>query len=156
MSDHKALIRWQYAGTDFIKGQYSREHAWVFDGGVTVAASPSPTVVPAPWSNPANVDPEEAFVASVASCHMLTFLHLASRAKFTIEQYTDHAVGVMTKNERGTPWISKITLRPVIVYGAGGAPDAAQTQQLHHRAHEQCFIANSIKTEVIVASAEQA
>lgn len=155
MSDHKALIRWKFAGADFIKGQYSREHEWAFDGGITVAASPSPAVVPAPWSNPANVDPEEAFVASVASCHMLTFLHLASRAKFTIEQYTDHAAGRMTKNERGVPWISNITLRPVIVYGAGGAPDAAQERQLHHHAHEQCFIANSIKTEVVVVSAAQ-
>jgi organic hydroperoxide reductase OsmC/OhrA len=153
MSEHKAVVRWKFSSGDFIRGRYSREHEWVFDGGVTVPASPSPSVVPAPYSNAAHVDPEEAFVASVSSCHMLTFLYLAARAKIAIESYSDDAVGLVSKNEHGHPWISKITLRPVIVYSAGAAPDAQQLQQLHHQAHEQCFIANSIKTEVVVDAA---
>src|ERR1051326_4236054 len=103
MSEHKATIRWQRSGPDFLKGQYSREHTWAFDGGVTVAASPSPSVVLAPWSNPACVDPEEAFVAAIASCHMLTFLWLASKQGFQVDRYDDEAVGMMTKNDSGVP-----------------------------------------------------
>jgi organic hydroperoxide reductase OsmC/OhrA len=150
MSEHHAVVRWKFSEGDFIKGKYSREHTWAFDGGLTVPASPSPSVVPAPYSNAAHVDPEEALVASVSSCHMLTFLYLASRAKLTIESYTDEAVGIVTKNDNGNPWISKITLRPQIVYGAGAAPSAEQLAALHHQAHEQCFIANSVKTEIVV------
>src|SRR5881628_3028241 len=101
MSEHKAIIRWSYHGSDFLKGKYSREHTWTFDAGLTVAASPAPSSVPAPYSNPANVDPEEAFVASVSSCHMLTFLFLAARAGFEVVSYRDEAVGTMTKNEKG-------------------------------------------------------
>src|SRR4051812_42090310 len=100
MSEHKATIRWSLNGPDFLKGKYSREHTWTFDGGVTVPASSSPSVVPAPWSNPANVDPEESFVASISSCHMLTFVWLASREGFQTDSYEDEAVGLMTKNER--------------------------------------------------------
>ena len=118
-----------------------------------MAASPSPAVVPVPWSNPANVDPEEAFVAAVASCHMLTFLFLAAKAGYEIDAYRDEAVGVMTKNERVVPWVSLITLRPAISYGGDKRPAAAEEVELHHRAHEQCFIANSIKTEVRVETA---
>jgi len=153
MADHKATIVWQRSGPDFLKGRYSREHTWSFDGGVTVPASPAPSVVPVPWSNPAHVDPEEAFVASVASCHMLTFLFLAARAGYEVESYRDEAVGIMTKNERGVPWVSLITLRPVIGYAGEKRPDAAAVADLHHRAHEQCFIANSVKTEVKVEAA---
>jgi organic hydroperoxide reductase OsmC/OhrA len=150
MSGHKATIDWKRNGPDFLKGRYSREHTWSFDGGVTVPASPSPSVVPVPWSNPANVDPEEAFVASVSSCHMLTFLFLAARDGFEVASYRDEAVGVMTKNAHGVPWVSLITLRPQIAYEGEKRPDAAAETDLHHRAHEQCFIANSIKTEVKV------
>ncbi|MSR13696.1 MAG: OsmC family peroxiredoxin [Gammaproteobacteria bacterium] len=150
MSEHRATIRWEYSGSDFVKGRYSREHVWVFDGGITVNASPSPSVVPAPYSNPANVDPEEAFVAAVASCHMLTYLFVAARAGFAIERYTDDAVGVMTKNELGIFWVSKVTLRPNIAYVGSQSPTPAQVQQLHHQAHDRCYIANSIKTEVVV------
>lgn len=148
MSEHKATISWVRSGPDFAKGQFSREHTWSFDGGLTVPASPAPSVVPAPWSNPASVDPEEAFVASVASCHMLTFVWLASRAGFVAERYEDGAVGTMTKNERGVPWVSVITLRPRIAWSGEKQPTAADLERLHHHAHEQCFIANSIKTEV--------
>lgn len=150
MSEHKATIDWMRTGPDFAKGRYSREHTWSFDGGVTVPASPSPAVVPVPWSNPANVDPEEAFVAAIASCHMLTYLWVASRAGFTVDSYRDAAVGVMTKNERGVPWVSLVTLRPQIRYGGEKQPTPAEIEQLHHLAHEQCFIANSVKTEVKV------
>ena len=150
MSEHKATIRWQRTSPDFLKGKYSREHTWVFDGGATVAASPSPAVVPGPYANPANVDPEEAFVASVSSCHMLTFLYLASKQGFQVDQYDDEAVGVTTKNDRGVPWVSVITLHPRIAYGGARRPTPAEVEGLHHAAHEQCFIANSIKTEVKV------
>ena len=151
MSQHKAAIDWKLTSPDFLKGRYSREHTWTFDGGMTVAASPSPAVVPVPWSNPANVDPEEAFVASISSCHMLTWLFLASRAGYEVESYRDEAVGVLTKNENGVPWVSAVTLNPVIVYAGDKRPDAVEDARLHHLAHEQCFIANSVKTEVRVA-----
>jgi organic hydroperoxide reductase OsmC/OhrA len=153
MSEHKATIRWtrQGASDDFAKGKYSREHTWSFDGGVTVPASPSPSVVPAPWSNPAAVDPEEAYVASISSCHMLTFVYLAQKRGFVVDRYDDEAVGVMTKSERGAaPWVSLVTLHPTIVYGGERRPTAADEEQLHHEAHEQCFIANSVKTEISV------
>ena len=153
MSEHKATIYWQRTGPDFLAGKYSREHTWRFDGGVTVPASPSPSVVPAPWSNPACVDPEEAFVASISSCPMLTYIYLASRAGFQVDRYLDEAVGVMTKNERGAPWVSLVTLRPQIIYSGDKLPAPADEARLHHLAHEQCFIANSIKTAVIVARA---
>lgn len=150
MSGHKATIDWKRSGPDFLKGRYSREHTWSFDGGVTVPASPSPSIVPVPWSNPAHVDPEEAFVASVSSCHMLTFLFLAARDGYEVGSYRDEAVGVMTKNANGVPWVSLITLRPQVAYEGEKHPAAAEEADLHHRAHEQCFIANSIKTEVKV------
>ena len=155
MSEHKAIISWKRTGPDFLKGKYSREHTWRFDGGVTVAASSSPSVVPAPWSNPANVDPEEAFVASVSSCHMLTYVFLAYREGFQVDSYEDEAVGVMAKNERGVPWVNSITLNPQIFYGGEKRPAPEDVERLHHMAHEQCFIANSIKTEVIVKGASQ-
>lgn len=150
MSEHKATIQWKLSGPNFLKGQYSREHTWSFDGGVTVAASPSPSVVPAPWSNAANVDPEEAFVAAIASCHMLTFLWLASKDGFQIDSYVDEAVGVMTKNERGVPWVSQVTLHPKMIYSGEKQPTPADIDRLHHLAHEQCFIANSVKTEIVM------
>jgi organic hydroperoxide reductase OsmC/OhrA len=150
MSEHLATIHWDRSGPDFVKGKYSREHTWTFDGGVTVPASPSPSVVPAPWSNAAHVDPEEAFVAAISSCHLLTFLWLASREGFQADRYHDEAVGVMTKNERGVPWISRVTLRPRIAWSGPKQPTPADLDRLHHRAHEECFIANSVKTEVVV------
>jgi organic hydroperoxide reductase OsmC/OhrA len=152
MHEHKATIEWKNDGTDFLKGRYSREHTWTFDGGMTVAASSSPSVVPAPMSNPANVDPEEAFVASLSSCHMLTFLWFAGKAGFVVESYRDAALGEMAKNERGAFWVSKVTLHPEIAWGGGKAPTAAELEHWHHQAHEQCFIANSVKTEVVVSA----
>jgi organic hydroperoxide reductase OsmC/OhrA len=153
MSEHKANISWKSTSADFLKGRYSREHTWSFDGGLTIPASPSPSVVPAPWSNPANVDPEEAYVASLSSCHMLTYLHLASRQGFQVDSYSDEAVGVMTKNEKGVPWVSTVTLHPRISYSGARLPTSAEEEDLHHSAHEQCFIANSVKTSVLVRGA---
>jgi len=150
MSQHTATLCWTSNGPDFIKGKYSREHTWTFDGGLTVPASPSPSVVPAPWSNAASVDPEEAFVASIASCHLLTFLWLASREGFQVDRYEDTAVGAMTKNERGVPWVSLVTLRPRIAWSGAKLPGPADVARLHHRAHEECFIANSVKTRITV------
>jgi organic hydroperoxide reductase OsmC/OhrA len=150
MSDHRATIRWQFTGGDFLKGRYSREHTWTFDGGATVPASPSPSIVPKPFSNPEGVDPEEAFVASISSCHLLTFLYLASKGGFEIQSYEDEAVGTMSKNDRGVPWVSAVVLKPRIVYVGEKRPSSADEDRLHHDAHEQCFIANSVKTEITV------
>src|SRR5215471_6967688 len=152
MSEHKATIRWTQSQGDFLKGTYSREHTWTFDGGMTVQASSSPAAVRVPFSNPANVDPEEAFVASLSSCHMLTYLYVASRKGFEVSSYEDEAVGVMTKNERGVPWVSTVTLQPRITYAGPKVPTTEEQEALHHAAHEQCFIANSVKTEVKVES----
>lgn len=152
MSEHQVIICWKRTGPDFLKGKYSREHTWTFDGGVTVPASPSPSVVPLPYSNPAHVDPEEALVAAVSSCHMLTFLYYAYREGFQVDGYDDEAVGVMTKNEKGVPWVSTVTLRPRIAYSGERRPSAADEERLHHLAHENCFIANSIKTQVTVSA----
>ena len=149
--EYKATIDWKLSGANFLKCQFSREHTWTFDGGITVAASASPAVVPAPWSKPANVDPEEAFVASIASCHMLTFVWFASRGGFSLASYTDEAVGVMTKNERGAMWVSTVTLNPQLVWSGERVPTVEEITALHHKAHEECFIANSVKTDVRVA-----
>jgi organic hydroperoxide reductase OsmC/OhrA len=150
MSKHTATITWKDTGTDFMQGRFSRAHSWSFDGGLTVPASASPSVVRPPMSDPAAIDPEEAFVASIASCHMLTFLHLARVAGFQVASYDDAAVGEMTKNERGVPFISAVTLNPRIVYGGDKRPSADDLARLHHDAHEQCFIAQSVKTHITV------
>ena len=150
MSEHKAIINWKRTSPDFLAGKYSREHTWSFDGGVTVPASPSPSVVPVPYSNPAHVDPEEAFVAAVSSCHMLTYLYLACQQGFQVDSYHDEAIGVMAKNEKGVPWVSSVTLHPRIIYSGDKLPTPADEERLHHMAHEQCFIANSIRTKVTV------
>ena len=149
MATHEATIRWQHkAGDVFLKGRYSREHIWNFDGGIEVPASPSPSVVPVPYSNPAAVDPEEAFVASIASCHMLAYLYLAGKMGYDILSYSDHAVGVMTKGTNGIPWVSLVTINPKIVYRSNTIPDRNAEQKLHNDAHQQCFIANSVKTDI--------
>lgn len=150
MSEHHAIIRWHHTSGEFTRGTYSRAHSWKFDGGQTVPASPSPAVVREPLSDPSAVDPEEAFVAALASCHMLTFLHLASKAGFDVQSYEDDAFGTMAKNERRIPWVNRVTLRPRIVYAPDKSPTPEQEAELHHRAHEGCFIANSVKTEVHV------
>jgi len=152
VSTYTATIRWHRTGEgDFAKGQYSRAHSWEFDGGVTVPASPSPHVVPQPWSDLHAVDPEEAFIASLSSCHMLFFIDFARRDGWTLDSYHDEAEGVMEKDARGKIAMTRVTLRPQIIWH-GAAPDEAEIADLHHRAHEACFIANSVTSEVRVES----
>ena len=150
MATHTATVRWSASpGEDYARGQYGRAHEWRFDGGAVVLASASPHVVPAPWSDAAGVDPEEAFVASLSSCHMLFFLDFARRAGVVVTSYEDDAEGVMEKGADGRVRITKVTLRPRIEFG-GEAPDQAALDDLHHKAHEACFIANSVTSEVVV------
>ena len=150
MSTYTATIRWSRdPSTDFAKGQYSRAHEWMFDGGLTVPASPSPHIVPAPWNDPAGVDPEEAFVASLSSCHMLFFVDFARRAGFVIDSYVDEADGLLDKRDDGKMAMTRVTLHPRVTW-AGDPPDGAALADLHHRAHEACFIANSVTTQVTV------
>ena len=150
MSQHTATIKWKAGEGDFARGRYSREHTWTCDGGMTIQASSSPAVVPVPMSNPAYIDPEEAFVASLSSCHMLTFLYAANRKGFVVSSYDDEAVGTMTKNAEGVPWISKVTLRPKVVYAGDARPTPEEEHELHDKAHHGCFIAQSVKTEIAV------
>src|SRR5947207_15339687 len=133
MSEHKATISWKRTSAEFLKGKYSREHTWTFDGGVTVPASSSPSAVPLPWSNPACVDPEEAFVASISSCHMLTWLFLAARQGFQVASYIDDAVGVMTKVENGEQWIGSVVLNPRIGIEGEKQPTPDDIERLHQR-----------------------
>jgi organic hydroperoxide reductase OsmC/OhrA len=150
MGSYTATIRWKRGSDgDFAKGQYSRAHEWAFDGGAVVAASPSPHIVPAPWSDAAGVDPEEAFVASLASCHMLFFVDFARRAGLLVDAYVDEAEGELGKRADGRMAMTRVTLHPRVTWG-GTPPDAAAIADLHHRAHEACFIANSVITEVKV------
>jgi organic hydroperoxide reductase OsmC/OhrA len=150
MSTYTAIIRWtRDPSTDFARGQYSRAHQWAFDGGAVVRASPSPHVVPAPWSDQAGVDPEEAFVASLSSCHMLFFLDFARRAGFVVDAYVDEADGELGKRADGRMAMTRVTLHPRVTWG-GDEPDEAAIAELHHKAHEACFIANSVTTKVTV------
>ena len=152
MSNHTATIRWSASpGEEFGRGQYSRKHEWRFDGGAVVAASASPHIVPAPWSDAAAVDPEEAFVASLAACHMLFFLDFARRSGVVVTGYEDAAEAVMGKGDDGRVRITRVTLRPRIAWD-GAAPDVAALAALHDKAHDACFIANSITAEVVVES----
>lgn len=146
MSNHTAKIVWSVEG-DFKANEYTRGHLWVFDGGAEVAASASPDVVPVPFSKPEAVDPEEAFIASLSSCHMLWFLDFARRAGFEVLSYEDEARGTM-KNSGGMIWIPKVELHPKTQF-AGLAPTPDQLSDLHHKAHDACFIANSVKTDVV-------
>ncbi len=146
METHSATVSWQRDGQAFSDGKYSRGHTWRFDGGAEVAASASPHIVPLPYSVAENVDPEEAFVAAVSSCHMLFFLSFAQRAGLVVESYRDGAEGVMG-TEAGRTAVSHIRLCPAVVY-AGVAPDRVAEEALHHQAHEACFIANSVKTHI--------
>ncbi|HXE88037.1 MAG TPA: OsmC family protein [Hyphomicrobiaceae bacterium] len=150
--EYTATVSWQRGSSEpFTDNKYSRAHTWTFDGGVTVPASSSPLSVRLPLSRADAVDPEEALVASLSSCHMLTFLYLAAKQGHVIESYDDAAVGIMSKNERGKLFVSKVTLRPRIVFSGPRQPSAAELAQLHHHAHEECYIANSVRTEVVVS-----
>ena len=145
---HTALIRWDIGDSDFLGKRYSRAHTWRFDGGAVVPASSSPHVVPLPMSDASAVDPEEAFVASLASCHMLWFLDLASRAGYAIASYEDAADGRMGRNATGKLVVDLVTLRPRVRVTGARVPDAATLAALHHQAHEECFLANSVRCEI--------
>lgn len=147
MAIYSAQILWSRGDQDFLDNRYSRGHLWRFDGGVEVPASSSPHVVPLPGSREDAVDPEEAFVAALSSCHMLWFLSLAARDGWRVDAYRDLAEGRMGKNAEGRLAMTRVTLRPAVIF-SGAAPSRAQLDALHHEAHEACFIANSVKTEV--------
>ncbi len=148
MSQHEATVKWDRDGATFADNRYSRGHRWLFDGGVEVPASSSPKVVPVPLSVAEAVDPEEAFVASLSSCHMLWFLSIAAKRGFVVDSYRDQAVGVMAKDSSGRPAMTRVTLRPDVRFGGAKAPSAEEAAAMHHESHEQCFIARSVKTDV--------
>ncbi|MBW8183793.1 OsmC family protein [Shewanella nanhaiensis] len=150
MSEYLAIINWKRAADEsFIDNEYSRGHQWSFDGGVEISASSSPHIVPLPFSVEANVDPEEAFVASLSSCHMLFFLGIAAKRRWVVDAYHDNAVGVMELDESGKMAMTKVLLRPKVTFSGEKQPSLAQLEKVHHQSHEQCFIANSVKTEVV-------
>jgi len=149
MAEYSAKIQWERKKDEaFADNRYSRAHTWRFDGGAVVPASSSPHVVRVPLSDPRAVDPEEALVAALASCHMLFFLAFSARKGFTVESYADDAVGKITKEKDGREWMSNVTLSPGIVFGGEKRPTAADVHDLHHRAHAACYIANTVKTEI--------
>ncbi len=147
---YTAQIHWERGPQPFIDNLYSRLHRWRFDGGAEVPGSSSPLSVKVPMSDPAAVDPEEAFVAAISSCHMLWFLSLAARDRFVVDRYTDDAEGVMEKNAEGKVAVTRVTLRPAIACSGDKLPSPEDLMRLHHEAHEKCFIANSVKTEIRV------
>jgi len=149
MGAHLAEIAWQSDGA-FLSGRYSRRHEWRFDGGAIVTGSSAPAVVAEPMSDPAGVDPEEALAASVASCHMLWFLALAQQAGLDVASYRDRAEAELGRLASGRTAVTRITLRPDVAF-AGPAPDPAELARLHDKAHERCFIANSLNCEIVIA-----
>ncbi|MCB1906391.1 MAG: OsmC family protein [Rhodocyclaceae bacterium] len=147
MSEYRTEVIWRRGDQDFLDNRYSRRHVWRFDGGAEILGSSSPQVVPVPYSDELGVDPEEAFVAALASCHMLWFLSIAARRGYRVEVYRDAATGLMGRDERGRLAITLVTLRPQVRF-AGEGPDPAELEAMHGEAHEDCFIANSVRTEV--------
>ena len=148
MSRYSAVIAWQRDGQLFTDHRYRRQHEWRFDGGAVVSGSSSPQVVPLPMSNASAVDPEEAFVASLSSCHLLWFLDIACRAGWVVDDYHDEASGVLARNAGGRAAMTVVTLRPQVRFAGDHQPDAAEIHRLHEQAHADCFIANSVKTDV--------
>jgi organic hydroperoxide reductase OsmC/OhrA len=151
MSTYTATVRWSGNDPDaYRKGRYDRGHEWAFDGGAVVPASAAPENVPPGTANEAGVDPEEALIAAISSCHMLFFLDYARQAGFAISSYVDEAAGVLEKRADGKIAITRVTLRPTITWAGGNEPTTEQLADLHHRSHEDCFIANSVNCEVTV------
>jgi organic hydroperoxide reductase OsmC/OhrA len=148
MSEYTVTVTWERRDQRFTDNRYSRGHTWAFDGGVQIPASSSPHAVPLPYSKADAVDPEEAFVASLSSCHMLWFLSIAAKRGFCVDSYADDAVGLMEKNSSGRLAMTRVTLRPKAIFSGERLPTAAELQAMHHEAHEECFIANSVKTDV--------
>ena len=152
MKQFEARLAWHRGAQSFADQRYSRAHEWIFDGGLRVPASSSPLSVPEPMSDPAAVDPEEALVAAVSSCHMLFFLSIAAQRGFVVDDYRDHAVGYMDKNADGKVAMTKIALRPAIIFSLT-PPSSEELAAIHHAAHAKCYIANSIKADVVVEGA---
>lgn len=150
MSTYTVAISWARGAEPFVDNKYSRRHTWTFDGGLEVAASSSPHVVPAPYSDLMAVDPEEAFVASLSSCHMLWFLSIAARNRFCVDTYLDEAVGTMARNAAGKLAITQVVLRPRLKFVGERMPNRSEIETMHHEAHAECFIANSVTTAVSV------
>jgi organic hydroperoxide reductase OsmC/OhrA len=148
VSEHIATIAWHRGSDTFAKGRYSRVHEWRFDGGAVVAACASPDIAPAPWSDARAVDPEEAFVAALSSCHMLWFLSLTAAQGFIVDSYNDDAVGHMREIAPGKLAVAEVTLRPRVAFDPAHAATHEQVDALHHAAHERCFLANSVKTQI--------
>jgi len=155
MATYTAEVEWTRGDQVFTDGRYSRSHRIRFDGGVDIEGSASPHVVRAPFSSATGVDPEELLVASLSACHMLTFVDMAKRAGFRIDRYYDKAEGVMEKNASGKLAVTRVTLRPEITFSGDRLPTEAELDHLHHRAHEGCFIANSVTTEVTVEARQE-
>lgn len=152
MSTYSATVKWQRREDEaYLDNQYCRGHEWIFDGGVTVPASSSPSVVPVPMSVEANVDPEEAFIAALSSCHMLFFLAIAAKKKFVVDAYVDEAFGVIEKTAEGKMAMTRVTLQPRAIFSGDKQPAQEELDRIHHLAHKNCFIANSVKSEVVVA-----
>jgi organic hydroperoxide reductase OsmC/OhrA len=148
MSEYRTVVVWSRDGAAFTDNRYSRRHRWLFDGGIEVPASSSPHVVPLPLSAAEAVDPEEAFVASLSSCHMLSFLSIAAKRGFMIDGYRDEAVGVLARDASGKLAMTRVTLRPEIESAGDKRPTRDELIEMHHEAHEQCFIASSVRTDV--------
>jgi organic hydroperoxide reductase OsmC/OhrA len=149
MSEHRATIEWRRDGADFAYETYDRGHRWTFDGGIAVPAAAARANIPPTAPGAPGVDPEQAFVAALSSCHMLWFLHLACTRKFVVERYRDEACGVLEKNAAGKEAVTRVTLRPVVSF-CGAPPEPGQFAALHEKAHERCFIANSVRTEIVL------
>jgi organic hydroperoxide reductase OsmC/OhrA len=148
---YQVTVSWQKKSDEaFVDNHYSRVHTWKFDGGIEVAASSSPHVVPLPMSSEAAVDPEEAFIASISSCHMLWFLSIAAEENYIVERYEDQAEGILGKDAEGKLAMTKVTLKPKVVFNPATIPSREQVDELHHLAHEKCFIANSVKTKITI------
>ena len=152
MVTFSAIVEWSLGDGDFASGHYSRGHTITLDGGLAIPGTASPQVVKAPWSVEGAMDPEQAFIAAISQCHMLWFLDLAKQAGFSVERYRDEAHGVLARISRGKQAVTKVTLRPQITFTGERRPSAAEIQDLHHQAHEVCFIANSVKTEIVIES----
>jgi organic hydroperoxide reductase OsmC/OhrA len=148
MAESRATVRWSRGDQPFTDGRYRRAHAWSFDGGIEVAASSSPAVVPVPLSEERAVDPEEAFVASLSSCHMLWFLSIAAGRGFRVDRYEDRAVGVLGRDDAGRTAVTVVTLRPDVAFSGGNLPGEGDLREMHREAHGRCFLANSVRSEV--------
>lgn len=149
MSENTVEVIWERGEQNFLDNRYSRKHIIRFDGGLEIPASSSPHVVPVPYSDASAADPEELLVAALTNCHMLWFLSIAAKRGFCVDSYIDKATGVMNKNENGKLFLAQVTLNPVVKFSGNKIPPAEEHEQLHHKAHEECFIANSVLTEII-------